>query len=138
MFALAFWDRREQSLLLARDRYGIKPIYYAQQGKSFSFGSEQKAITARPDFIKNLNKSALFEYFTFQNIFTDKTLIEDINLLPAGHYAILSTQHSRFTCHQYWDYRFREPHNPLDKHEYLEELDRLFGQAVNRQLISDV
>ena len=76
MFALAFWDRREQSLLLARDRYGIKPIYYAQQGKSFSFGSEQKAITARPDFIKNLNKSALFEYFTFQNISPIKHLLK--------------------------------------------------------------
>ena len=59
MFGLAFWDRKEQTLLLARDRYGIKPLYYARQGQSFSFGSEQKAITAQPTFKRELNKAAL-------------------------------------------------------------------------------
>ena len=67
-----------KNLLIARDRYGIKPLYYAQQGTRFAFGSEQKAILAQPEFQKRLNKSALLEYFTFQNIFTDQTLLEDI------------------------------------------------------------
>jgi asparagine synthase (glutamine-hydrolysing) len=138
MFALALWDRREQSLLLARDRYGIKPIYYSQQGNVFSFGSEQKAITAQPGFHKVLNKSALLEYFTFQNIFTDQTLLQDIKILPAGHYMSLSILHPEPRTNQYWDYRFREPEKPQKKEEYLEELDRLFVQAVNRQLVSDV
>ena len=140
MFALALWDRKEKSLLLARDRYGIKPLYYAQQGNGFSFGSEQKAIFAHPEFQKKLNKPALLEYFTFQNIFTDQTLLEDIQLLPAGYYATFNAnaQNSQFTRHQYWDYRFREPDTHVDKREYLEELDRLFTQAVNRQLVSDV
>lgn len=97
MFAFALWDRKERTLLLARDRYGIKPLYYGRQGGFFVFGSEQKAILARPDFVRKLNKPALLEYFTFQNIFTDQTLLEDIHLLPAGHYAILSTQHSALT-----------------------------------------
>jgi asparagine synthase (glutamine-hydrolysing) len=138
MFALALWDRREKSLLLARDRYGIKPLYYARQGNTFAFGSEQKAITAQPGFNRKLNKPALLEYFTFQNIFTDQTLLEDIHILKAGHYATLSTQSSSLSTQQYWDYRFREPDHPASKPEYLEELDRLFRQAVNRQLVSDV
>jgi asparagine synthase (glutamine-hydrolysing) len=146
MFALALWDRKEQTLLLARDRYGIKPLYYAQQNNIFAFGSEQKAILEQTDFKRKLNKPALFEYFTFQNIFTDQTLLQDIHLLPAGHYAILpkfgtdTSSQKAFALRsvQYWDYCFSNPEKPNGKKEYLEELDRLFRQAVNRQLVSDV
>ncbi len=138
MFGLALWDRKEKTLLLARDRYGIKPIYYARQNQFFAFGSEQKAITAQPSFSKELNKKALLEYFTFQNIFTDQTLLEDVHLLPAGHYAKLHVATGKWSQHQYWDYRFREPDHKADKQEYVEELDRLFKQAVNRQLVGDV
>jgi asparagine synthase (glutamine-hydrolysing) len=138
MFALALWDRKEQTLLLARDRYGIKPLYYARQGNTFAFGSEQKAILAQPGFQRMLNKPALLEYFTFQNIFTDQTLLEDVHLLPAGHFATLRAGQQSLVSHRYWDYRFREPDRPASRQEYQEELDRLFRQAVNRQLVSDV
>jgi len=140
MFALALWDRKEKSLLLARDRYGIKPLYYSQQGKTLAFGSEQKAITAIPTFQRSLDKEALLEYFTFQNIFTDKTLLNDIKLLPAGYYAKLEfkKQQPSLKLTQYWDFDFREPKTPAKDQEYREELDRLFQQAVNRQLVTDV
>ncbi|WP_287600226.1 asparagine synthase (glutamine-hydrolyzing) [Thiothrix sp.] len=140
MFALALWDRKERSLLLARDRYGIKPLYVSQQGNTFAFGSEQKAILASPHFQRRLDKSALLEYFTFQNIFTDQTLLEDIQLLPAGHYAVLDLKQNKVNLQrtQYWDYRFREPEQAASAAEYREELDRLFRQAVNRQLVTDV
>lgn len=140
MFALALWDRKERTLLLARDRYGIKPLYHAQQGNTFAFGSEQKAITAMPGFARQLDKRALLEYFTFQNIFTDRTLLQDVQLLPAGHHAMLdlNAHAPRLKPVQYWDYRFREPDYHARKEEYVEELDRLFRQAVNRQLVSDV
>jgi asparagine synthase (glutamine-hydrolysing) len=138
MFALALWDRKEKKLLLARDRYGIKPLYYAKQGEHFWFGSEQKAITADPCFRRTLNKAALLEYFTFQNIFTDQTLLNDVHLLPAGNFLVLQTNNHAVQQSQYWDYRFREPAGTVNKQEYLEELDRLFKQAVNRQLVSDV
>ena len=140
MFALALWDRKARTLLLARDRYGIKPLYYAQQGHSFAFGSEQKAITAQPQFARTLDKQALLEYFTFQNIFTDRTLLQGMHLLPAGQHATLdlNADTPKLKRTQYWDYRFREPDHPASKQEYLEELDRLFRQAVNRQLVSDV
>lgn len=138
MFALALWDRKERTLLLARDRYGIKPLYYARQGTTFSFGSEQKAILSDPGFRRRLNAPALLEYFTFQNLFTDQTLLEGIRLLPAGDYLQLDFATGAERTTRYWDYRFREPDEPADDEEYVEELDRLFRQAVNRQLVSDV
>lgn len=140
MFAFALWDRKEKVLLMARDRYGIKPLYYAQQGKMFAFASEQKAIMSNPEFQRNINKPALLEYFTFQNIFTDNTLINDIQLLPSGHYAQLdlTVSEPRLKTTRYWDFHFSEPTEKADIEEYREELDRLFQQAVNRQLITDV
>lgn len=138
MFALALWDRKEQTLLLARDRYGIKPLYYARQGNTFAFGSEQKAILAQPGFQRRLNKPALLEYFTFQNIFTSQTLLEDVYLLPAGHYAVVAAGYPEPRLTRYWDYHFREPDRSASREEYIEELDRLFRQAVGRQLVSDV
>lgn len=138
MFAFALWDRREKRLIIARDRYGVKPIYFALQAGRFYFGSEQKAITADPRFQKNLNKPALLEYLTFQNFFTDQTLVSDIHLLPAGHYGVLDVRERSWSTHQYWDFHFSEPVGKVDKREYEEELTRLFTQAVNRQLISDV
>jgi asparagine synthase (glutamine-hydrolysing) len=126
--------------LLSRDRYGMKPLYVSQQGNTFSFGSEQKAILKLPGFKRKLDKPALFEYFTFQNIFTDRTLLEDIQLLPPGNYATLNLNSSKPVLRyiQYWDYDFREPSDPASDKEYQEELDRLFQQAVNRQLVADV
>jgi asparagine synthase (glutamine-hydrolysing) len=139
MFALALWDRKERTFLLARDRYGIKPVYYSDQAGRFAFGSEQKAVTAQPDFRRVLNKPALLEYFTFQNIFTDQTLLNEIRILPAGHFLTLrAVEGAKPLLHCYWDYRFREPERPRHREEYIEELDRLFKQAVNRQLVGDV
>ena len=140
MFALALWDRRERKLLLARDRYGIKPLYYARDGHRFAFGSEQKAIVASGEIASRLDRRALLEYFTFQNIFTDRTLLDPIRLLPAGHYAELDLAKAspELKLHRYWDYQFREPSNAASLDEYREELRRLFSQAVSRQLVSDV
>ena len=140
MFALAFWDSSKKNLLIARDRYGIKPLYYAETNNVFCFGSEQKAILKNPSIKNNLDQGAMLEYFTFQNIFTDRTLNQNIKLLPAGHYANISMQDATPTLKvtEYWDYNFREPDEIGDTREYVEELDRLFVQAVDRQLISDV
>ncbi len=140
MFAFALWDRKDRTLLLARDRYGIKPLYVARQGNRFWFASEQKAILAEPAFERRLNEEALLEYFTFQNLFTSRTLLKDIELLPAGHYARLDLREDRpeLEATRYWDYRFREPDVRASDDEYREELERLFRQAVTRQLVSDV
>jgi asparagine synthase (glutamine-hydrolysing) len=140
MFAIAMWDRHAHELFLARDRYGVKPLYYSEQGNDFSFGSEQKALLARSEFQRRVDKAALLEYFTFQNIFTDRTLLEDVKLLPAGHYGVIKLRDNRpqLRTTQYWDFDFREPTIVASDDEYREELDRLFQQAVNRQLVTDV
>ncbi len=140
MFAIALWDRKEQTLLLARDRYGVKPLYYAAKGKQFIFGSEQKALLASGVVEKRVDYHALVEYFTFQNIFTDRALVDGVRLLSAGHFAMLDLRRAdqRLEVCQYWDFHFSEPLNPASDAEYREELRRLFRQAVNRQLMTDV
>ena len=139
MFAFAIWDANKQRMVLARDRYGIKPLYYSKQGNTFRFASEQKAILADPDFKPSLNKGALLEYFTFQNIFTDQTLDESIHLLPPGHFMVVDpAKDEPVRVQQFWDFNFREPDVRASDEDYREELDRLFAQAVNRQLMTDV
>lgn len=139
MFAFALWDKQRQVLFLARDRFGVKPLYYTQQGNVFLFGSEIKAMLAHPAYQARLDKEALLEYFTFQNFFTDRTLFAHVHLLPAGctlTVALGASQHA--APKRYWDYNFVEPTAACDEQAYIEELDRLFRQSVNRQLISDV
>lgn len=139
MFAFAFFDKLKGEILLARDRYGIKPLYYSSQDSYFTFGSEQKAIKARRNFRSDLDKEALLEYMTFQNIFTNRTFEKDIKLLEAGHYMIINTKTGLSKNPvQYWDYDFTETKVSVSEDEYSEELDRLFQQAVKRTLISDV
>jgi len=139
MFAFALWDSKEKTLLLARDRYGIKPLYYALVGKTLLFGSEIKAILAHGIYCTELDKEGLLEYMTFQNFFTDRTLFKGVHLLSAG--CVMKVDGfagSALPVTRYWDYHFSEPVGQIDEREYHEELDRLFRQAVSRQLVSDV
>ena len=82
MFALALWDRREKKLLLARDRYGIKPLYFCEQGGSLIFGSEIKAIIASGKCKVALNTEGLLEYFTFQNFLSEILCIKIFHFYP--------------------------------------------------------
>jgi asparagine synthase (glutamine-hydrolysing) len=139
MFAFAIWDRRSRELFLARDRYGIKPLYYTLMGGQLAFGSEIKAIMQHPAFHARMDRAGLYEYFTFQNFFTDRTLFDGVRLLPAGCHVLIRERDSSVPePTRYWDYNFSEPAERCDEQEYLEELHRLFKQAVNRQLVSDV
>lgn len=140
MFAFAIWDKSRRELFIARDRYGIKPVYYTFAGNSFVFASEQKAILTHPICSREVDKETLLEYFTFQNIFTDGTLLKGIKLFPPGHYGKISIGNSgiSITKVKYWDFDFQEPAVAGSEQEYTEELDRLFQQAVRRQLVADV
>ncbi|CAN5394439.1 asparagine synthase (glutamine-hydrolyzing) [soil metagenome] len=138
MFAFAIWDKNKHELFIARDRYGIKPLYYFFNGTNFIFGSEIKSILANPIYKPAVCTKALNEYFSFQNILSDLTLFKDIKLLPAASTISLRLSASNsFEVKKYWDYNFVEEH-VRDGREHLEEVTRLFEQAVNRQLISDV
>ncbi|MBF0267962.1 MAG: asparagine synthase (glutamine-hydrolyzing) [Alphaproteobacteria bacterium] len=141
MFAFALWDCREKTLLLGRDRYGIKPLYVAWSGSTFLFGSEIKALLASGVLSAELDREGLTEYFTFQNFFTERTLFRNVHLMPAGHTLRLSadSQPGMFRFNQYWDFLFAEPtSNNRAQTEIADELDHLFEQAVKRQLVADV
>jgi asparagine synthase (glutamine-hydrolysing) len=139
MFAFALWDRERKELLLARDRYGIKPLYYTRIGDKFVFGSEIKAILANGAYRTEIDLEGLLEYFTFQNFFTDRTLFKSVRLLPPGSWMKVSLAHRVVSePRRFWDFAFVEPDRALSAAEYEEELDRLIRQAVNRQLVSDV
>jgi asparagine synthase (glutamine-hydrolysing) len=139
MFAFAVWDRTRRRLFLTRDRYGIKPLYYTRQANSVLFGSEVKALLAHPACRCRLDVEALVEYFTFQNFLTDRTLFADVRLLPPGTHLTIESDAGQLPAPvRYWDFDFREPDAPDDPREWVEELDRLFRQGVERQLIADV
>jgi asparagine synthase (glutamine-hydrolysing) len=138
MFAFAVWDTEEKTLTLARDRFGVKPLYYAMVDGALLFASEIKAFRGFPAFTARMNVPGLAEYLTFQNFFTDDTLFDGVKLLPAGCHMQVRGGRAPLVPVRYWDFQFQEPEKAPDEQEALDELDRLFQQAVSRQLISDV
>ena len=90
MFAFAIYDKKEKQCFLARDRYGIKPLYYHQsQEGDFFFSSEIKGLLASGQIQPNLDHGAMIEYFTFQNFFSQRTLHQNIHLFPQASYAVI-------------------------------------------------
>jgi asparagine synthase (glutamine-hydrolysing) len=136
MFAFAAWFVRDGKLLLGRDRYGIKPLYYMNDSETFLFGSEIKALKQHPAFRFKVSNDAMMEYFSFQNIFSDLTLFENVKLLPAGHFLEVRPGKIVSSPQKYWDFDFSPV--SMDRQEAEEELQRLFEKAVERQLVSDV
>jgi asparagine synthase (glutamine-hydrolysing) len=140
MFAFALWDSNRAKLFLSRDRYGIKPLYYYYNGDTFIFASEIKAILRNKEVKRELSFKALNEYFTFQNIYSDNTLFQDIKIIPAGYHAVLSTSIPKLRLTRYWDFdfsRIMSPHQ-ISFAEASAQINKLFQQAVIRQLVSDV
>lgn len=139
IFAFALWDRPRRRLLLARDRHGVKPLYWYARNGVLVFASEIKAILEHPDVPRQVCLPALSEYFTFQNIFTDLTLFEHIKLLPAGCLLELDLIANRGpTVKRYWSY----PAHSAQKARCSEEdsagqIRELLGRAVQRQTVSD-
>jgi asparagine synthase (glutamine-hydrolysing) len=140
MFAFAVYDRDSQEILLARDRYGIKPLYLCRSGGRLLFGSEVKGLLAHSEVDAQLDRTALVEYLTFQNFFSEKTLFAGIEILPAGTtMRVTPDTISQARPSRYWDYRFDGTSaRSIGQQDCVDELDRLLRQAVNRQIVSDV
>lgn len=139
MFAAALWDRAEKTLTLVRDRFGVKPLYYRESARGLEFGSEQKAFLALDESHPALDPAALFEYFTFQNIFSERTLLQGVRLLPPGCCAVLEAREGfRLRQQRYWDFHFEAARSSIERADATEELRHLIRQAVTRQLVSDV
>lgn len=138
-FALAVWDGPHQRLFLARDRFGVKPLYYLYARGTLIFGSEVKALLTYPGVQPAVSHDALAQYFTFQNVLTDQTLFSGIHLLAPGTSLTLDARDGRPPQQRrYWDFEFPTDYLDISEAEAAEELERLFVQAVTRQLVSDV
>jgi asparagine synthase (glutamine-hydrolysing) len=135
MFAFAIWDDPRRRLLLARDRLGIKPLYYAANQHSFSFASELKAIEPAIEGDRAVDASALWDYLTYGYVPAPKSVYRSVRKLPAGHTLVYENGLQRINA--YWDVNFA-PTSPRDEAEVIEDLRSLLSDAVSSHLVSDV
>lgn len=136
MFGLAYWDDKRRELILARDRYGIKPVYYAHLDDGrLVFASEVKALFACPDVPREVNVSQLDAYLRYLWVPGPETLFRGIYKLPPGHY--LRWRDGRIEIRQYWDISYQDRSTATEA-ELTEELRSILQRAVKRHLISDV
>lgn len=135
MFAIAVWDTRERALLLARDRVGIKPLYYAVSGDRLAFGSEIKSILAGNDVAPALDVEALDHYLSFLYTPADASMFAGIRKLPPGH--LLRWQHGTARVRRYWELPADEL-MPESEGAVVEELRAVLRDAVRSHLMSDV
>jgi asparagine synthase (glutamine-hydrolysing) len=136
MFAFGLWDDINQSLFLARDRYGIKPLYlHYGPGQQIIFASEIRAILGSGLVESRESGRAVLEYLTFQNIWGEETPFRDILQFPAGHWEVFSRD--RRHRKRYWDYAFpRSSRLPLE--EAAERHREILKQVIARQIDADV
>ncbi len=135
MFAFALWDAREQKLLLARDRAGKKPLYFADIDGALIFGSELKALLEHPAMPREVDPQAVADYFSYQFIPAPKTIYRHARKLRAGHCLIVTPNGA--TERQYWDINFNQPEQ-CSEAEWSEMLLGEFRSAVESRLISEV
>lgn len=139
MFAFGLWDSQRRELTLARDRFGVKPLYWHSTGKAVLFASEIKAILAHPSVCTSIDVDALSEYLIFQNFHTDRTLFAGMRMLPAGSFVTIRSSDGRLPePYRYYKMRFSEPDQVPEPAEAVAQLEYLFKQAVSRQLVADV
>ena len=134
MFAFALWDEPRRRLVLARDRAGKKPLYYAVDGERLIFGSEIKSLLQDPALKRRISPEALADYLTFGHIPSPATVFQDVHQIPPAH--VLIWEGGRVRLEEYWDVRF-EP-RPRSEAAALDELEALLADSVRGRMISDV
>jgi asparagine synthase (glutamine-hydrolysing) len=137
MFALALWDRRQKKLLLARDRLGIKPLYYSVTSGRLRFASEIKALLA-DGVDRNIDLQALHDYLSLNYIPGERSIFQSVRKLPPGH--ILVCADGTVRIRRYWSLDYAATDEPTDRTEesYREELRSLLKTVVRQHLIADV
>ncbi len=138
MFAFAIWDRAEQRLFLARDRMGVKPLYYYAGAACFAFASEIKALLAFRDVPRTLDLEALDSFLTFEYVPAPLSIFQGVAKLPPGH--TLTIQDGKCRTEPYWDLAYPDPsgHGDQAGEEAEQVLLDLLKDAVRLRLISDV
>lgn len=137
MFAFAIWDNQSQKLFIARDRLGIKPLYYYKDEKFFLFASEIRAILASGLVERKINREALVDYLYYQSFQSPQTIVRNVFELPAGCFAWLSRD--SFSQKQYWKIDQFEPLREAgDRKAVQKQVYNLLLQSVERRMVSDV
>ncbi len=135
MFAFGIWNEKDKQLFLARDRFGIKPLYYYNENGNFVFASEIKAIKANADVTTTLDFVSFSDYFVYRYVPSPKSIWHEISKLPAAHFLLLNADGS-VTIKEYWKIPFAE--NTISDNEAIEKFDSLLFESVKTHTRSDV
>lgn len=135
MFSFVIWDKKNKSLFGARDPFGIKPLYYAKMKDSFLFGSELKSFLSHPHFEKQLNKSALEQYLSFQCSVESESFFKGVFRLTPGHYFIFKD--NDIQINRYFSIEFNED-NTKSLDEWVDDIEKVFDNSIKAHKIADV
>jgi asparagine synthase (glutamine-hydrolysing) len=139
MFAFAIWDRRQEILFLARDRLGVKPLYYAElTDGEVIFGSELKALLVHPGLKREIDSTAVEDYFCFGYIPDPKSIYKGVKKLPPGHYLLARRGSAAPSPRRFWDVPLGEPVHSHSGRSDEEELRARLMESVRLRLVSDV
>ena len=136
-YAIAIWDANRERLVLARDRAGVKPLYFYQQNGRFIFGSEIKAILQHPSVPREVNEEALYHYLTFVTTPAPQTLFQGIQKLPAGHLMVIN-RNGDVELKQYWDALPSSSITSLPESEHQQNILRLLRDSIRKRMMADV
>ena len=137
MFAFAVWNFRDETLFIARDRVGKKPLFYTvTEDGCFVFGSELKTLLVHGKFKREIDLAALDAYLTFGYVPEENCILKNVSKLPPGHFLIFKGGQAK--TEKYWDFDYRAPQNIKTEDEYAEILREKIREAVNIRLISEV
>lgn len=136
MFAFAIWDRTQRKLLLARDRIGIKPLYYHRNPAKFQFSSEPKGILCDPQFRREVDPVALEDYLAYGMVTGNRSIFRGIESLPPGHVLEVSADNWNQAPSRYWQLQFQAEEKSTD--EYLEQVRAKIDETVAAHLVADV
>lgn len=137
MFAFAVYDKAREELFIARDRIGIKPLYYVElPGERLLFASEVKALLCCRDWSPSVNARAIHDYLALRYVPGDRVVFNEVRRLPAGHY--LTYRKGKLDIREYWSLPKYDGPYPRREADYQEEFEHLLRESVRRRLISDV
>lgn len=138
MFAFCIYDKREESIFLARDYFGIKPLYYfIKDGKIKAFASEIKSLLFHPEYKKEVNDEAVFNYLFFQYNPMKETMFKNIYKLNPGSFLKINLKNGEFKEEKYWSFEFA-PDAKKNEEESRQELLKLLEDSVRHHMVSDV
>ncbi|MFN7138984.1 MAG: asparagine synthase (glutamine-hydrolyzing), partial [Limisphaerales bacterium] len=136
MFAFGIWDANRKLMFLARDRIGIKPLYYTKTAEAILFASEIKALLVDPDVKREINTKAIDRFLTYYYLPGNETLLKNVYKLDPGHH--LTVQNGRLIDREYWDLSFQDTSKCENIEQAVEELELLLSGTVKDHMISDV